>query len=528
MKKAEPLPLFKAWVPEWVIRAVLFWALLPPFLLLGLYAGSGAEVAGYYGVEPADVQFSILLFYAGLVAFLPFDPHLGSYLGLRDYLAVSIVLLIALVGLAGWVRDFRLLLVLRFLQGTVACTIVTPLLSLIFSRLHTTRARAMGYAIFYGGLLASAPLGTMLSWSVLDRYPVPALFHVFLLLVVPGALLLLLLLNGVRTRRRLPLSQLEWPSWVLLSAALLGLSYLASYGQQLYWLESPVAWLALGLAVVGGGAFGWRQWHLKRPYINLGVFRYRTFCVGLALFMVFYFFRGTTNIAAAYFTGVLHVDARQMVLLQAATLLGIVLGVSVVVRFVLLGTPLRRLLVVGFGLLLTHHVWMYLLFGPAQQLTVFLLPMLLQGLAVGVVLVPLALFTMGGLPPQLAAAGTFAAVAFRNLGFVGSLAVTSVLQPYWRTTQLDRFRADLLPGSSEVAARVQGLQQTLQGKGLALETAQRGAASLLARTLETQTLLRYCLNYFGLVSLGIVALLVVLLVLPPLHRQAVTFRQRPL
>jgi MFS family permease len=528
MKNAEPLPLFKAWVPEWGIRAVLFWALMPPFLLLGLYAGSGAEVAGYYGVEPADVQFSILMYYAGLVAFLPFDPHLGSYLRLREYVAVSVLLLVGLVGLAGWVRDFRLLLVLRFLQGTVACTIVTPLLTLIFSRLHTTRARAMGYAVFYGGLLASAPLGTMLSWTVLDHFAVPALFHAFLLVAVPGALLLLLILNGVRTRRRLPLSQLEWPSWVLLSAALLGLSYLASYGQQLYWLESPAARLALGLAVVGGGAFGWRQWHLKRPYINLGVFRHRSFCVGLGLFVVFYFFRGTTSIASAYFTGVLHVDARQMVGLQAATLAGIVLGVSVVVRFVLLGTPLRRLLAVGFGLLLVHHVWMYLLFGPAQGLAVFWLPMLLQGLAVGFVMVPLALFTMGGLPPRLGAAGTFAAVAFRNLGFVGSLAVTSVLQPYWRTAQLDRFRADLLPGTSEVAARVQGLQQALQGKGLALETAQRGAASLLARTLETQTLLRYCLNYFGLVSLGLLALLVVLLVLPPLHRQAVTFRQRPL
>jgi MFS family permease len=528
MKQAESLPIFKAWVPEWGIRAVLFWALLPPFLLLGLYAGSIAEVAGYYGVEPGDVQFSILLYFAGLVAFLPFDPHLGSYLRLRDYYVVSVFLLLVLVGLAGWVRDFRLLLVLRFLQGTVASTLVTPLLSLIFSRLHSTRARAMGYAVFYGGLLASAPLATMLSWAVLDRYPVPALFHACLLLVLPGALLLLLMLNGVRTRRRLPLTQLEWASWVLLSALLVSLAYLTAYGQQLYWLQSPVAWLALALLIVGGGAFGWRQWHLKRPYINLQVFRYRNFCVGLALFVAFYFFRGSTNISLAYFTGVLHVDARQMVGLQVATLVGIVLGVSVVVRFVLLGTPLRRLLLVGFVLLLVHHVWMYVLFGPAQGLAVFLLPLLLQGVAVGFVLVPLALFTMGGLPPQLTAAGTFAAVAFRHLGFVGSLAVTSVLQPTWRTAQLDRFRGDLLPGASQVAARVQGLQHTLQGKGLALETAQRGAASLLARTLETQTLLRYCLNYFGLVSLSIMSLLVVLLVLPPLHRQAVTFRQRPL
>jgi DHA2 family multidrug resistance protein len=121
MNTTESQPLFKAWVPEWAIRAVLFWALLPPFLLLGLYAGSGAEVAGYYGVEPADVQFSILLFYAGLVAFLPFDPHLGSYLRLRNYLLVNVVLLAGLVGLAGWVHDFRLLLGLRFLQGTVSC-----------------------------------------------------------------------------------------------------------------------------------------------------------------------------------------------------------------------------------------------------------------------------------------------------------------------------------------------------------------------------------------------------------------------
>ena len=68
---------------------------------------------------------------------------------------------------------------------------------------------------------------------------------------------------------------------------------------------------------------------------------------------------------------------------------------------------------------------------------------------------------------------------------------------------------------------MEGFQQTLQTRGLALETARRGAAALLARTLETQTLFRYCLKYFGLASLGLLAL-------PPLHRQAVSFRARPL
>jgi len=522
------LPVFKAWAPEWLIRAVLFLALVPTFILLALYASSTAELAGYYGVEPTDVQFSLLVYYANFVAFFPFDPRLSGYLLSRQYFVISVFVLILTVWLTTLVHDFRLFLALRFVQGIIASTVGSPLLTLIFSRLESNRARAMGYSVFYGALLVSGPLSTMLSWSVLEVYDVPALFHAFILVQLPGALLLVLILNKVRLKHRLPLKDLEWPSWLLFAALLTSLGYVTAYGEQLYWLESPQIRWALLVALVSAGGFAVRQLHVKRPYIDLRIFRYRNFCIGACLFVLFYLFRGTLGIASGYFATVLRVEAREMAVLQLATLAGTALGVSVVVRFLLLDTPVRRIWLVGFGLLLVYHVWMYFLFGPGQRPAAFLLPLFVQGLGVGTLMVPLALFTLSALPPSVGTAGSFAAVTFRYFGFIGSMLLVSVMQPYWRTAQLASLRADLLPGTSLVTARLQGAQQALQSHGLPAETAQRGAVRLLAAALDAQAQLRYCQNYYALAAAGLLALLLALLILPPLHRQVLSFRQQPL
>jgi DHA2 family multidrug resistance protein len=522
------LPVFRAWAPEWLIRATLFAAALPTFMLMALYAANGPEVASYYGVEPADVQFSVLAYYVGLVAFFPFDQRLSGVLPTRQYFLVSTTLLVVVVGLTTQVHEWWLFISLRFVQGIIGSVLSTPCLMLIFSRLETTRARAMGYSVFYGALLASGPLTSMLGWLVLERYDVPALFHAFLLVQLPSAVLLLAILHNVRLKRRTPLSQLDWQSWVLLATTLSSLSYLAAYGQQLYWLESPTGWLALGLALSMGLAFGLRQRGLRRPYINLAVFKYRNFRLGLGLFVLFYLFRGTSGIAQSYYVGVLHVDAAEIIKLQAATLAGISISVVLVARYLLVGTPTHRILLVGFGLLLVYHLWMWGLFGPAQAPAAFWLPMFVQGLGTGTLMVPLALFTLSSLPASTGMAGSLIGTTTRFLAFITSMALVNFAQLYWRTAQLDRFRQDLLPGGAVLTGRLQGSQAALHSRGLATEAAARVATRLVANTLETQAMLRYTMNYYAAVSVAIAALLVVLVLMPPLHRQYAAFRQQPL
>jgi DHA2 family multidrug resistance protein len=521
-------PIFKKWAPEWLIRATLFSVLLPSYMLLGLYAGSGTAAAGYYGIEPSDVQFSILAYYAGLVAFFPFDPRISSYLLSRQYLLISIFLLFLLTTLCMFVRELHLFLVIRFVQGVVGATVGSPCLTLIFSRLETNRARAFGYSVFYAALLASGPFTTAVISLVLDNFDFPAAYYCYILLQLPGALLLVSMLNNVRLKKRIPLYQLEWPSFVLLAATLLLLGYLAAYGQEYYWLQDNSIRLALAGSLVFGTLFVLRQRRLKRPYLNLSVLGFRNFRIGLLLFFCYYLCRGTTGIASAYFVGVLRFDVWHVAALQVATLVGIGVSMSIVVRFVLLNYPLRPIWLVGFGFLLIYHVWMYFLFGPSQGAEAFVGPMFVQGLGVGTLMVPITVFALSSLPAAISLSGSYAAVTMRYLGFIASIALVNFFQLYWRTENITRFAQETLPGTSFLTARLQAYQQTLVSKGMAVQSAQRVAVRLLENSIETQSQLRYSMSYYGMISVGITVLLLVMIFLPPVKQKVLSFRQRPL
>ena len=521
-------PIFKKWAPEWLIRATLFAVLLPSYMVLGLYASNATAAAGYYGIEPADVQFSILVYYAGLVAFFPFEPRISSYLLSRQYFLLSIFLLLLLTWLCTLVRSLPLFLLIRFVQGVVGATVGSPCLTLIFSRLDTARARAFGYSVFYAALLSAGPFTTAVASLALDNFDFPAVYHLYILLQLPGAVLLVAMLNNVRLKRRIPLYQLEWPSFVLFAGTLLPLSYVVSYGQQRYWLEDPVIRGALLLSAALGTLFVLRQRRLKRPYLNLAVLGYRNFRLGLLLFFVFYLARGTTGMATAYFVGVLRFDAWHVAALQLATLAGIALAMSVTVRFVLVNFPLRPVWLVGFGCLLAYHVWMYFLFGPGQGPGSFVGPLFVQGLGVGTLMVPITVFALSALPATISLSGSYTAVTVRFLGFITSLGLVNFFQLYWRTESLARFAQDVLPGTGPLTARLQGAQQTLLGHGLPPDAAQRAAVRLLASALETQSQLRYSMSYYALVSIGLAVVLLLIIVLPAVQQRVLSFRQRPL
>src|SRR3954447_23383120 len=74
------IPVFKSWVPEWMIRAVIFIVVLPSMALFGLSTANGAAATGYYGIEPADVQYSMIVFYAAVASFFALERRFFSSL----------------------------------------------------------------------------------------------------------------------------------------------------------------------------------------------------------------------------------------------------------------------------------------------------------------------------------------------------------------------------------------------------------------------------------------------------------------
>lgn len=62
-------PLFKKYIPKWLAKVLLFTLLLPNMVMFFLPVANKEVSAGFFGIEPNEVQFTITLYYIGFVAF---------------------------------------------------------------------------------------------------------------------------------------------------------------------------------------------------------------------------------------------------------------------------------------------------------------------------------------------------------------------------------------------------------------------------------------------------------------------------
>ena len=73
------IPIFKSWVPDWLIKVILFIVLLPSMVLFFLPLSNVNAAAGHYGCEPYDIQFAVVLFYVGYTASFRWSDDSSSF-----------------------------------------------------------------------------------------------------------------------------------------------------------------------------------------------------------------------------------------------------------------------------------------------------------------------------------------------------------------------------------------------------------------------------------------------------------------
>lgn len=514
-------PLFKEWVPQWLIRVVIFLVILPSLALFGLSTANGSAAAGYYGIEPTDVQYSMVVFYAAVASFFALERRFFNFILVKQYLIISTVIQVLTSYICYSTHYLSVLFIFRFVQGMANCATTSICITLIFKQLHSERSREIGYSVFYGLLLCISPFSTLVTAPLINEFDFNVLYKAIMYLYLPGTVLLLTLMNNVRFNKRLPLYQVDWASFVIYAMALCLLGYVLIYGQQYYWLQDKRIVASIISIVVLLGIHVLRQLKLKRPYLTLDVFKYRNYTIGALLVFVLYICRGALGVTSTYFAAVLGMDSIHIGYIMLANMLGVILSVIISSRLIVLKMQMRFIWMAGFMLLLVFHVWMIFLFSSQATAEDFIVPLIVQGLGAGTLMTPVIVFMVSSVPVQLGGTASATGVFFRFTGFCSSIALINYFSLYKQGQHYNRFLQSINGGDPLTVQRLEGYRQMLIGKGMAPGEAGRLANGLLARSVNTQTLLRYAMDYYQFISWLIVAVLLIIALYPYINRTKV-------
>ena len=520
----NPIGVFKTWVPEWLVKVTIFLVVLPSMGLFGLSNANGAVATGFYGFEPADIQYSMIIFYAAVASFSALERRFFNFVAVKEYLLLGAILQIATSYVCYITHSLPVLLIFRFLQGMANCATTSICLTLIFNRLKSERAREIGYSIFYCMLLCISQFTTMVTAPVVDTYDYNVLYKAIIFIYLPGTFMLFFMLNNVCFSKRFPLYQVDWQSFVIYASALCLIGYILVYGQQYNWFEDFRIIRSMILIVILIGIHVIRQRKMKRPYLTLEVFKYRNFKVGALLIFVLYICRGALGITNSFFSTALGMDPihlSEMLLFNSA---GIIVSVIVSARLVIQNRPMRFIWMAGFIFMLIFHVWMRFLFSSQANESAYFVPLFLQGMGAGTLMTPIIIFMVSSVPVQLGGTASATGVFFRFCGFCTSIALINYFSIVKQTEHLNRFQEGITSLDPATVQKLSAYKQMLIGKGMPADRATTLANVLLNRSVHAQTQLRYAMDYYEMISWIILTVIIIIALYPYINRTIVNVK----
>lgn len=507
--------IFKDWVPEWLIKIILFSGLMPSMVLFFLPGANINVTAGYYGCQPSDVQFLIVLFYAGFVGFYILERRFFQFFPIKQYYIIFNVLQIANCLLMYLISDIEWIYVFRFIQGMLFASAVNLSISMIFSRLKSERAKEGSYAVFFGMLLCSSPFNTFATSDFIDSYNFVEIYFYAAISFVPGLLMLLICMRSIRPTRPYPLFSLDFGSFILYSLLIICFGYMMIYGQEVYWFSDTKMFVSLILSIILMMAFIIRQLILKRVYIHMQIFKSLNFILGLIVLYVMYILRFSLTIANQYFQQVIHLDPIHLSYMQWFDIIGIICGVVFSMYWILMKRSIKWIWSFGFISLFIFHQVMFFSFENDGNDYYFFVPLVVHGLGVGLIMVPTILFVISSVKSHLGVSAAAVCLAIRYLGYTTSIGLQNFFKLFENTNHQEAFGNQLQTDNPILREYLSKETMNLLSKGLQFQE-HLAAIKLIQLRVRNESYVRYAMDYYEMMSLLSVCLLLMILFSPSL------------
>jgi len=419
----EVKSIFYAWVPKYLRYAIL---LLMAFVALcanGVYLGITTNMFSELGVYAEPYTMATNAMYIGMG---------GGFLFIIRFAA-------RFTEKSGMVTGFTMLLVTNLIIATTNSPFLAVAASLV---LGFTKVLALGpiylewamvwskkmdaarvYPSFYFVALAGLNFMTWLTTWFTSLYSWRYAYVVVLMLILVCIVLSVVFFENHKLQKKIPLYQLDIPGLLLIITSLMLINYIAVYGKVEDWFASPVIRLASFGAIISMLLFIKRELTLKRPILDLNLFKISRISVGLLLF----FSLGVLTpsiFQSAFASNILHFELIRNAEINLFLIPGIFAGSILSFFWYKKNYDSVLLFIIGFSAFVVYHIMMYTRFVNDLNIGDFFVPSFFRGFALAILYISIGVYATANLavPQTLKVVGLILFVrSFLGPGIISGL-----------------------------------------------------------------------------------------------------------
>lgn len=354
----------------------------------------------------------------------PMTGWLSARFGRRETMIWSVFAFTFTTFMCGLADSLETLILWRVLQGALGAPVI-PLSQTILLDTFPKRQQGLVTSIFGMAVVIGPVIGPTVGGMLSELYSWRWAFY----MIVPVGVI-----SFIGLRFTLPYDKptgrvsLDWTGFLSLSVAIACVQLVLSRGQRLDWFDSTEILIEAFIAVLAFWIFFAHSLTTERPFLNLKLLLDRNYAIGLVLVLIY----GMLNFTPM----VLLPPLLQQHAGFPDALIGEVIaarGVGATIGFFLaifVGRMDPRIgLIGGFALQTISGVWL-MTFDLNVDMTSLMLNSLVQGIAIGVIWVPLTLVTFSNVSAANLAEGTAVYHLLRNIGssFFISICVAEIVR----------------------------------------------------------------------------------------------------
>lgn len=477
-------------------------------ILLGVYTSNVTYAASFLDIEPEDLQFGMCVTYGTLLASILIEGRFSSFFPTKNYLMAVYSLIAITIVSSAYVNNYAVFLLLRVFEGVLMALPVITLRQLLIERFHSKNAIIIGFSFYYGALLLSTPFIMNIAVWFLDNYDWKYMLYVSGMLQVLNVFLIMITFRGHRITKKIPLYQIDWISYFLVLTSILAGAYFFVYAEKKYWFESSQMVLVAVVSLITGGLFIFKELSVKRPSFNFEVLRYANLRTGFLLFFLFYISRATLSLCHGAMFSIWNWDPSRVAAIQYVNGFGNAIGLILAAFCLMKAIPIKYIFILGFSFLAIFHFWFSFLFVPDIALSDIIIPYVLQGIAVGILFVPLIFFTTSSVPVKMAGSSGIVGVAGRFWGSTIGFCIMQNGIVFLQKKHFLKFSQFVTANSSETQETIAKYTQSFVSKGYSADNANNLALKKVFSNVSKQATLLSDMEIYTVVGYGLLILIV--------------------